>query len=200
MSYDIYRLIFIGAAIACGVMFLVSVTLFFVFKIPNIIGNLTGRNAKKAIEDIKRQNESYAYSDKTNALNGKKKITEKISTARLDNMGETTVLGYNGEDETTVLGNNGEDETTILGNNGTDETTVLGNSGTDETTVLGNNGTDETAVLGNNGEDKTTVLGNNGTDETIVLGYSGELPKQMMSDAEFIVTEEIRFIHTKEWI
>ena len=200
MSYDTYRLIFIGAAIACGVMFLVSVTLFFVFKIPNIIGNLTGRNAKKAIEDIKRQNESYAYSDKTNALNGKKKITEKISTARLDNMGETTVLGYNGTDETTVLGNNGEDETTILGNNGTDETAVLGNSGTDETTVLGNNGTDETAVLGNNGEDKTTVLGNNGTDETIVLGYSGELPKQMMSDAEFIVTEEIRFIHTKEWI
>ena len=200
MSYDTYRLIFIGAAIACGVMFLVSVTLFFVFKIPNNIGNLTGRNAKKAIEDIKRQNESYAYSDKANALNGKKKITEKISTARLDNMGETTVLGYNGEDETTVLGNNGEDETTILGNNGTDETTVLGNSGTDETTVLGNNGTDETAVLGNNGEDKTTVLGNNGTDETIVLGYSGELPKQMMSDAEFIVTEEIRFIHTKEWI
>ena len=43
-------------------------------------------------------------------------------------------------------------------------------------------------------------LGNNGEDETIVLGYSGELPKQMMSDAEFIVTEEIRFIHTKEWI
>ena len=200
MSYDTYRLIFIGAAIACGVMFLVSVTLFFVFKIPNIIGNLTGRNAKKAIEDIKRQNESYAYSDKANALNGKKKITEKISTARLDNIGETTVLGNNGEDETTVLGNSGEDETTVLGNNGTDETAVLGNSGTDETTVLGNNGTDETAVLGNNGTDETTVLGNNGTDETIVLGYSGELPKQMMSDAEFIVTEEIRFIHTKECI
>ncbi len=200
MSYDTYRLIFIGAAIACGVMSLVSVTLFFVFKIPNIIGNLTGRNAKKAIEDIKRQNESYAYSDKANALNGKKKITEKISTARLDNMGETTVLGYNGEDETTVLGNSGTDETTVLGNNGTDETTVLGYSGEDEITVLGNNGTDETTVLGNNGEDKTTVLGNNGEDETIVLGYSGELPKQMMSDAEFIVTEEIRFIHTKECI
>ena len=185
MSYDTYRLIFIGAAIACGVMFLVSVTLFFVFKIPNIIGNLTGRNAKKAIEDIKRQNESYAYSDKANALNGKK----KISTARLDNIGETTVLGYNGEDETTVLGNNG-----------TDETTVLGYSGEDEITVLGNNGENKTTVLGNNGTDETTVLGNNGTDETIVLGYSGELPKQMMSDAEFIVTEEIRFIHTKEWI
>ena len=169
MSYDTYRLIFIGAAIACGVMFLVSVTLFFVFKIPNIIGNLTGRNAKKAIEDIKRQNESYVYSDKTNAnaLNCKKKITEKISTARLDNV----------------------DETTVLGDNGTDETMVLGNNGTDETTVLGNNGTDE-----------TTVLGNNGTDETILLGYSGELPKQMVRDAAFAVTEEIRFIHTNEWI
>ena len=36
----------IGAAIACGVMFLVSVILFIVFKIPNIIGNLTGHSAK----------------------------------------------------------------------------------------------------------------------------------------------------------
>mgnify|MGYP003564360906 CR=1 FL=1 len=51
MSYDTYRLIFIGAAIACGVMFLVSVTLFFVFKIPNIIGNLTGRNAKRRVNE-----------------------------------------------------------------------------------------------------------------------------------------------------
>lgn len=174
MSYDIYRLIFIGAAIACGVMFLVSVILFIVFKIPNIIGNLTGHSAKKAIEDIKKQqNESYVINGEANEshLNGKKKITEKISTARLDHAEETTVLGN---------GNSRVEETTILGD---------GNSNVEETIILGYNGTEETTLLGNGRVDETAVLGNGITEFSTVPG-----------NAMFIVTEEIRFIHTEEWI
>lgn len=53
MTYDIYRLIFIVGAISCAVMFVVSVILFITLKIPNVIGDLTGRNAKKAIENIR---------------------------------------------------------------------------------------------------------------------------------------------------
>lgn len=200
MSYDIYRLIFIGAAIACGVMFLVSVILFIVFKIPNIIGNLTGHSAKKAIEDIKKQqNESYVINGEANEshLNGKKKITEKISTARLDRAEETTVLGNGNSrvDETTILGNGNSrvEETTILGNgnNRVNETTILGdgNSNVEETIMLGYNGTEETTLLGNGRVDETAVLGNGITEFSTVPG-----------NAMFIVTEEIRFIHTEEWI
>ena len=200
MSYDIYRLIFIGAAIACGVMFLVSVTLFIVFKIPNIIGNLTGHSAKKAIEDIKKQqNESYVINGEANEshLNGKKKITEKISTARLDRAEETTVLGNGNSrvEETTILGNGNSrvEETTILGdgNSRVDETTILGdgNSNVEETIMLGYNGTEETTLLGNGRVDETAVLGNGITEFSTVPG-----------NAMFIVTEEIRFIHTEEWI
>ena len=54
MTYDIYRLIFIVGSIACAVMFVVSVILFITLKIPNVIGDLTGRNAKKAIEALHR--------------------------------------------------------------------------------------------------------------------------------------------------
>ena len=200
MSYDTYRLIFIGAAIACGVMFLVSVTLFIVFKIPNIIGNLTGHSAKKAIEDIKKQqNESYVINGEANEshLNGKKKITEKISTARLDRAEETTVLGNGNSrvEETTILGNGNSrvEETTILGNgnNRVNETTILGdgNSNVEETIMLGYNGTEETTLLGNGRVDETAVLGNGITEFSTVPG-----------NAMFIVTEEIRFIHTEEWI
>ena len=200
MSYDIYRLIFIGAAIACGVMFLVSVILFIVFKIPNIIGNLTGHSAKKAIEDIKKQqNESYVINGEANEshLNGKKKITEKISTARLDRAEETTVLGNGNSrvEETTILGNGNSrvEETTILGdgNSRVEETTILGdgNSNVEETIMLGYNGTEETTLLGNGRVDETAVLGNGITEFSTVPG-----------NAMFIVTEEIRFIHTEEWI
>lgn len=200
MSYDIYRLIFIGAAIACGVMFLVSVILFIVFKIPNIIGNLTGHSAKKAIEDIKKQqNESYVINGEANEshLNGKKKITEKISTARLDRAEETTVLGNGNSrvDETTILGNGNSrvDETTILGN---------GNSRVNETTILGdgNSNVEETIMLGYNGTEETTLLGNGRVDETAVLGNGITEFSTVPGNAMFIVTEEIRFIHTEEWI
>lgn len=200
MSYDIYRLIFIGAAIACGVMFLVSVILFIVFKIPNIIGNLTGHSAKKAIEDIKKQqNESYVINGEANEshLNGKKKITEKISTARLDRAEETTVLGNGNSrvEETTILGdgNSRVDETTILGN---------GNSRVNETTILGdgNSNVEETIMLGYNGTEETTLLGNGRVDETAVLGNGITEFSTVPGNAMFIVTEEIRFIHTEEWI
>ena len=200
MSYDIYRLIFIGAAIACGVMFLVSVILFIVFKIPNIIGNLTGHSAKKAIEDIKKQqNESYVINGEANEshLNGKKKITEKISTARLDRAEETTVLGNGNSrvEETTILGdgNSRVEETTILGN---------GNSRVNETTILedGNSNVEETIMLGYNGTEETTLLGNGRVDETAVLGNGITEFSTVPGNAMFIVTEEIRFIHTDEWI
>ena len=226
MSYDIYRLIFIGAAIACGVMFLVSVILFIVFKIPNIIGNLTGHSAKKAIEDIKKQqNESYVINGEANEshLNGKKKITEKISTARLDRAEETTVLGNGNSrvDETTILGNGNSrvEETTILGdgNSRVEETTILGNgnSRVDETTILGNgnnrvnettilgdgnSNVEETIMLGYNGTEETTLLGNGRVDETAVLGNGITEFSTVPGNAMFIVTEEIRFIHTEEWI
>ena len=58
MTYEIYRYIFLGGAILAGIMFAVSVLVFFLLKIPTVIGDLTGANARKAIENIRNQNES----------------------------------------------------------------------------------------------------------------------------------------------
>lgn len=81
MTYEIYRYIFIGGAVLAGVMFVVSVLLFFVLKIPYVLGDLTGRNAKRAIENIRNRNESSGdklyKSSKVNRERGK--ITDKIS-------------------------------------------------------------------------------------------------------------------------
>ena len=56
MTYDTYRIIFysgIGLAVA-GL--LVSITLFIVLNIPAVIGELTGRTERKAIESIRNRN------------------------------------------------------------------------------------------------------------------------------------------------
>lgn len=139
MTYEMYRYVFLGAAIACGVLFAVSVILFFALRIPKVIGDLTGRTARKAIENIRMQNEqSGDKSFQSSAVNmqrgkltdkitqsgrlvpreatpfGTGVITEKISTQQLPvekPAGETTVLTVT--DETSVLGS-GIGETVVL--------------------------------------------------------------------------------------
>ena len=146
MSYEIYyNVFFIGGLVLAGIMFVASVLLFFLLNIPHVLGDLTGRNAKKAIENIRNQNESsgdklYKTSqvnrergkltdkispsgslmrDPSGILGGGAMATEKISTQQLPQVDETTVLESN---ETTVLSSN---ETTVLDNAGAGETTVL---------------------------------------------------------------------------
>lgn len=136
MTYEMLRYIFLGAAIACGVMVLISAILFFTLQIPKVIGDLTGRNAKKAIENIRKQNEATGdkkyQSSAVNLERGKLTdkisqsgqviprndtpfgtgvITEKISTQQLPPegpAGETTLLQSH---ETTLLQSN---ETSLL--------------------------------------------------------------------------------------
>ena len=56
MTYEMYRMIFqIAGGLSIGLL-VVSVILFFVLKIPRVIGDLSGRTARKAIEDIRKQN------------------------------------------------------------------------------------------------------------------------------------------------
>ena len=139
MTYEMYRYVFLGAVIACGVFFAVSIVLFFVLRIPKVISDLTGRTARKAIESIRLQNEQSGNKTyQSSAVNlergkltdkisksgrlvpreetpfGTGMITEKISTQQLDveeSVEETTLL--NVTEETTVLsGDSGE--TTVL--------------------------------------------------------------------------------------
>ena len=79
--YDLDRYIFIGGAIACGVCLAVAIVLFFLLRIPKVISDLSGRTARKAIENIRLQNEQSG--DKTyqsSAVNLERgKLTDKIS-------------------------------------------------------------------------------------------------------------------------
>lgn len=198
MTYETYRLIFLGAAALSLLMLIISVVLFFVLKIPKVIGDLTGTTARKAINEIRKQNERTG--DKTfrsSPVNRERvKLTDKISkSGRLQKRAELPFgVGIVTEklvDQTQT----GSSETTVLAN----ETTVL----TNETTVLAN----ETTVLAN----ETTVL----AQETSVL--AGQMPvayaavpaavyepaqdwTEDAADPNFRVEFEITFLHTNEMI
>lgn len=125
MTYEIYRYIFIGAAILCGIMAVVSVLLFFYLKIPRVIGDLSGSTARKAIEEIRKQNESSGHKTyKTSLVNQERgRLTDKISPSGNLYPVETDPLG--GAMATEKIGTQQLDATDILDNFGSEETAVL---------------------------------------------------------------------------
>ena len=197
MTYENYNLIFIVGAILCGVMLLVSVLLFVLLKIPQVINELSGKTARKAIENIRQKNQAggeKAYKSSTAKI-GRIKVEDKMTPSgriaqKKSHMGHpvetakisTERLQKEAADEcTAVLGGN---ETTVLGGN---ETTVLGGN---ETTVLGGN---ETTYGGG----ETTVLSGN---ETTVLGGDMQYMPPQMQNAAFVIEMDITYIHTNEVI
>lgn len=174
MSYEVYRYIFIGAAILCGVMFVVSVLLFILLKVPKLISDLSGLTAKKAIKNIREHNEATGDKyHKVSAFNeARGKLTDKISpSGQLQRQGHSMKFGI----DTSKIS--------------TQELEYEEQS--NETTVLSAN---ETSVL-ESSAGETSVLTDVNYGETSVLTAQYETTDQM-----FTIEYEITFIHTNEII
>jgi len=189
MTYEVYRYIFIGGAILAAIFFIISLILFFVLKIPSVIGDLSGATARKAIEDIRNQNESTGEKTyKSSLVNRERgKLTDKISpSGNLIKNPSGGIWGAMSTEKisTQKLSSDAVNETTVLGSN---ETTLL--SVGNETTVLGSN---ETTVL--NGSQTTLV------DNMPAMNETSLLSPDMMPSGIFEIEYEITFIHTTEVI
>ena len=81
MTYEMYRYIFVIAAVLCGVMFGVSVLLFFLLKIPAVIGNLSGSTARKSIRTIEEKSswKENGTNDPDENWKSRGRLTDKIS-------------------------------------------------------------------------------------------------------------------------
>ena len=171
MTYDVYRYIFIVGAILCGVMLLVTVIIFFLYNIPKVISDLSGATARKAINDIRRQNEEGGEKTyKPSAVNAARgKVTDKISRSGRIVQNNHVHVGIDTVSMQTQQLENTSAETTLLDENGT------------ETTLLENN-FGETSLL----------------DESI--GQTGKLSQASEPDAVFAIEYEITYVHTNELI
>ena len=164
-------------------------------KIPKVLGDLTGRTARKAIENIRNQNENSG--DKTHGpsdVNKERgKLTDKISPSGRLVKGRTDALG--GMFKTAKIGT----QRLSQDNN---ETTVL--SGMNETTVLNYSDMNETTILSYEGMNETTVLNSGAMNETTLL-YAPEPMNEVQSAmpvdvVTFVVEREITYIHSYEEI
>ena len=201
MTYEIYRYIFLGGAILTGIMFIVSVLVFFFLNIPNVIGDLTGANARKAIEHIRNQKEDTGNKTARISLVNKErgKLTDKISpSGTLIKNPSHSLLGTTGTEKIgtqRLSAENAMNETTILPS--ASETTVLtGVAGAPETTLLNQEyyGNETTVLNQEYYGSETTVLNQEyyGSETTV-------LNAQTLNN-EFVIEYEITYIHTNEVI
>ncbi len=184
-TYEMYRYIFIGGLILAIVMAVTAILLFILFRIPKVIGDLSGSNARKAIENIRNSNEESGNKTyKSSYVNSQRgKVTDKISPSGRIQQKTTSDLKA-GAMATSKIGQ--------AGNSPADETTVLG-AEANETTVLGAT-TDETTVLSS----PAPQYG-----ETMVLdgGYNPNIATvSAIEPSVFQVVQSIMYIHTDEVI
>ena len=127
-----------------SVFFLISVAMFFILNITKVVGDLSGINAKKAIENIRSQNDMGVKKKKKNETIQQKSqnsMSTKLKRSGAQGFAQTSKLNTSKltkeTAETTVI--SGADgnaaQTTVLMPSNTQETTVLGASAA-ETTVL----------------------------------------------------------------
>lgn len=182
MTYDIYRIIFYSGVVLSILFFLLAVILFFVLKIPAVIGDLTGKTAQKAIENIRAKNEkggdmAYKKNESIFAIGGNKDA--KSNPSEGTGRGHTNGLSW--------LMSTTKFNTQILANEAKESY---------ETTVLATPGNETTVLDSGNG---TTVLNGNDSYGTTVLEQGMAAPP-IVNEVVFTIEFDITYIHTEEII
>ena len=195
IDYNVLMYVFyIGAGLA-ALCLVVAVFLFFILGIPGVIGDLSGRTARKAIESIRNQNENTGYKTyKSSVVNRQRgRVTDEITPSGNLVRNSNDLMG--GAMATSKIGANQSDEEYVH----VPETSLLTDSGYGETSLLNSDDTNETTLLNYNDTDETTLLGFETSDDTVILDQS-MIDSVAEGDSFFEIEYEIVLIHTDEII
>lgn len=155
-KYAVYQHIALYCAIAAGVFLVLTIILFLVLKIPQVFGELTGRTARKAVQEMTENHPQSGSLQKRNVSPAKKKTSRKDKRTEKPEEQEAKRRSYHdlvGENDTPVSLVSHDDMPTPAVIHPREKTPT---EDLDQTTVLQSEA--ETAVLGQNDLMKTTVL------------------------------------------
>lgn len=192
---DIYMIVcYVGIAL-CILFLIITLVLFFKDNIIEVIGDLSGSNARKGIENIRNQNRSSGNkAHKPSHVNLERgRLTDKITkSGALIPAGES--VGVSVGTEKFQTGKLVTDETTLLDVQETEVLIAEEGQSVDETTILVGNDFGATTVL-DASTNETTVL-SYGSEETTVLNMAGFETFR----TGVVVEDEIIFVHSNEYI
>ncbi len=107
MSIEMLQNISLSAFVVSGILLVIAIVLFFTLGIPQVIGDLSGATARKAIEDIRLQsqnNERRRYQNMCFQMEESQiteQMTEQIQVSQMSNEG--TVVLHTSNEGTMVL-------------------------------------------------------------------------------------------------
>ena len=96
MTYETYHTVFLSAGMLAIIFAVCSVLLFVILKIPKVVGDLSGRTARKGIADIREQNvRTGGKRHKTSVVNlDRGRITDFIKdSGNIQRVGKTVNTG-----------------------------------------------------------------------------------------------------------
>ena len=155
-KYAAYQHIALYCAIAAGVFLVLTIILFLVLKIPQVFGELPGRTARKAVQEMTENHPQSGKLQKKNISPAKKKTSRKDKKTEKPEEQEARRRSYHdlvGENDTPVSLVSHADMPTPAIIHPREKTPT---EDLDQTTVLQSEA--ETAVLGQNDLMETTVL------------------------------------------
>ena len=212
MTVELLNLLSLGSFIVAGVFAVVSVCIFFLNDIPSVYGEVSGKTAKKAIEDIKRNSESGKSAYSSNKKKQRGHSYDNVNPNASNNLqnfrapsAKTEALDLNQ--------NSAEDESLFVPQAG--QTTVLNNEEACEggqTTVLSQNApvAGQTTVLSQSAPvaGQTSVLINENADADAGFGITTELLAkpdntvycEPVADVPFSIEVEMSYTESSEII
>lgn len=104
--YTLYQHIALYCAIAAGVFLVITVLLFLILRIPQVLGELTGRTARKAVQEMTEKNPGSGRLQVT-GLDVKEEKNAKLLRGKAETENETMIL-MGDEQMTIAIHNNGE--------------------------------------------------------------------------------------------
>lgn len=192
--YTLYQHIALYCAIAAGIFLVITVLLFLILRIPQVMGELTGRTARKAVQEMIEKNPGSGRLQRTGkAVEKKKKSSTTNKKASKTENEEKKKRSYHdlvGENDTPVRLVSQDDMPTpaVIHPRAKTEDTDL-----DQTTLLQQETDGETTILMQTEQMETSVLSLEGED-TVPTG------KLSASAETFKVVRSIVEIHTDEVI
>ncbi len=184
MKSSLYEMLSIISFALAGVLFAAAAAAFIKFKIPSVVGYLTGATARKKIKEM----QSEKYNGQQADSKEKRGNTDKLSTDKLKNKKSASNPAINSQEDLS-----GSEKTDVLTQ--TDSTTVL--EGSEETTVLSGN---VNTVLYDNPIQNTPE--ESGTTQTLSQKNMPRQPFEVEYKGEInaFVEQSIVILHTDEKI
>lgn len=196
--------LFHGVCVYCAIaalgFLLIAAALFFLFRIPEMIGELTGKKAKRAIDEMTAENAVSGSLTSRKIGEDGRRHRKKGRTERLRRTSGGLVMPDSHKDQST-LHQDGDIAADKLYDHGSPPENLSDTFGSEQTDVLDRYGSSATDVLSNHIqittelEKPTETLVQESISETVLLNQS-----MIQSGASFVIERSIVEIHTDEVI